>query len=108
MSCINVPVSTLQEFAAGTLSHSAMVAKIKSILNPQRTGVSVNGGTPQFIKGMRGITWVSYATLKDLGLARTYGAVANGRWLPVNADDEIIPGHSWKGSTRLTLVRKPA
>lgn len=108
---VTLTVSEAKNLAAGYYTpayiKTMLEPRIKAAETPEtRTFVTV-GGKKYTIPGLRGVKWYSYRQLCDLGLKRTYGAVANGRWLPVDASGKIIPNYSWKGvSNRPVLTHE--
>jgi hypothetical protein len=103
MKNVSVNKSTLKSFLAGDITFNEFKASCSAALS--RTYLTVDGERVD-IAGCKGFVWMSYAKLVSRGLASTYGAVSNGRFLPVTVDGDVIPGYSWKGSATVELVHE--
>lgn len=109
---VTLSVVEAEAIMDGFYSHAALKnllePRIKAAKTPEtRTFVTV-GGRKYDIPGLKGVKWFPYNQLCEMGLKRTYGLVANGRWLPVNATGAIIPGYSWKGVSNKPVLTHEA
>lgn len=88
---------------APSLVAAIMGAAIAAQENANRTVIKANGTVQDCGPTAKGVAWFSYAKLVSLRKTREYGALANGRFLPITDTGAIVPGKSWKGSTVMTV-----